>query len=79
MPLSLMAPASTAARKRCRQRNEVVSATPQPHWEEQDRPDIAEQRTAWRVNRRTNVTLGRRAILPLDEARTSGCPSAPGP
>jgi len=29
MPLSLMLPAFTAARKRCRQRNEVLPATPQ--------------------------------------------------
>ena len=29
MPFSLTVPALTAARKRCRQRNEVVSATPQ--------------------------------------------------
>jgi hypothetical protein len=41
---------------------------PQPHWEEQDRPDIAEQRTAWRAGQ---GEMSRGRLIFIDETGAS--------
>jgi hypothetical protein len=42
--------------------------SPQPHWEEQDRPDIAEQRTAWRAGQ---GEMSRGRLIFIDETGAS--------